>query len=321
MCASGVFRPPSTVSAPRRPRRAVTRPTDLATVREVAALREAIAGWRRAGRPIGLVPTMGALHEGHLSLVRHSLAHTERTCVTLFVNPRQFGPREDFAVYPRDEAADRRALERLGVHLLFAPGGAEMYPQGHATSVTVAGLGDRLEGERRPGFFAGVATVVAKLLLQAFAGRGVLRREGLPAVSRYRTDGEGPRHPGGRGGTADGKRGQRTRAFVTQRVSDAGAARRRAGPFSHPRGPGRARPAAGAEIAALERRARRALRRIGFDRVDYITVRDAETLEAMARVDRPARALAAAWLGETRLIDNHAGRRAEVGGGALVDKI
>ena len=281
----------------------MTRPTDLATVREVAALREAIAGWRRAGRPIGLVPTMGALHEGHLSLVRHSLAHTERTCVTLFVNPRQFGPREDFAVYPRDEAADRRALERLGVHLLFAPGGAEMYPQGHATSVTVAGLGDRLEGERRPGFFAGVATVVAKLLLQALpdvAFFGEKDYQQFLVIERMVRDLDIPvavvALPTVR--EANGLALSSRNAYLTPEQRAAAPALFRTLEDLA------ARAAAGAEIAALERRARRALRRIGFDRVDYITVRDAETLEAMARVDRPARALAAAWLGETRLIDN-----------------
>ena len=136
-------------------------------VRTVAALRARIRAWRDEGLSVGLVPTMGALHEGHLSLVRRSLESTDRTCVTLFVNPTQFGPNEDFSVYPRSEDADAALLSSLGAHLLFAPETGEMYPEGSVTRVTVPGIGDRLEGAFRPGFFTGVATVVTKLLLQS----------------------------------------------------------------------------------------------------------------------------------------------------------
>ncbi|MDP7548619.1 MAG: pantoate--beta-alanine ligase, partial [Alphaproteobacteria bacterium] len=139
----------------------------IETVTTIPELRAALKAWRQQGETIGLVPTMGALHEGHLSLVRHSRAKTMRTCVTLFVNPKQFGPAEDLDSYPRDEADDMAKLDAVGADLLFQPGPEEVYPAGFATSVHVGGLGDILEGEYRPGFFTGVATVVTKLLVQA----------------------------------------------------------------------------------------------------------------------------------------------------------
>ena len=139
----------------------------METVRRVVDLRARLRSWRAQGETVGLVPTMGGLHEGHLSLVRASLAAAGRTVVTLFVNPAQFGEGEDFDDYPRDEAADAGLLAGLGAHLLFAPEGDEIYPQGHVTRVSVPGIGDRLEGEFRPDFFTGVATVVSKLLIQA----------------------------------------------------------------------------------------------------------------------------------------------------------
>src|SRR5262244_1267745 len=137
------------------------------TSRGVGDLRTRVAGWRRAGETIGLVPTMGALHEGHLSLVRRAQAENRRTIVTLFVNPTQFGANEDLAAYPRDEAADRDKLAALGTDLLFAPGVTEMYAPDAATTVAVARLTDHLCGPFRPGHFSGVATIVTKLLLQA----------------------------------------------------------------------------------------------------------------------------------------------------------
>src|SRR5215467_5324319 len=139
----------------------------IVTTRTVAELRACVASWRKAGETIGLVPTMGALHEGHLALVRRSQDDHERTIVTLFVNPTQFGPNEDLAAYPRTEAMDRDKLTGLGVDALFAPGVAEMYASDAATTVTVARLTDHLCGPFRPGHFAGVATIVTKLLLQA----------------------------------------------------------------------------------------------------------------------------------------------------------
>ena len=140
-------------------------------VRTVSELRQVIGEWRRVGLSVGLVPTMGALHEGHFSLVDRSVMENDRTCVSLFVNPKQFSPTEDFDLYPRNEAADAQALQCRGANVLFAPLVEEMYPADAATSVSVPGLGDVLEGEFRDGFFTGVATVVSKLLIQSMADR------------------------------------------------------------------------------------------------------------------------------------------------------
>src|SRR6266404_8444081 len=137
---------------------------DIAVARTVAGLREAVGGWRDKGERVGLVPTMGALHRGHLALVAAAREQCARVVASLFVNPKQFGPREDFAAYPRDEAADLAKFREGGVDLVFAPSVGEMYPGGFATAVQVAGLSEALEGAHRPSHFDGVATVVATLL-------------------------------------------------------------------------------------------------------------------------------------------------------------
>jgi pantoate--beta-alanine ligase len=143
---------------------ASARPLVVATT---ALLRDLVAGWRRAGQSVGLVPTMGALHAGHLSLVSASLAENDRTVVSIFVNPLQFGPAEDFERYPRDLERDLGALEGLAVDTVFAPDVGEMYPPGATTRVRVAGLDQVLEGAHRPGHFEGVATVVSRLFWAA----------------------------------------------------------------------------------------------------------------------------------------------------------
>ena len=143
----------------------------LKIVRTIAELREQVAVWRQEGLSVGLVPTMGALHDGHFSLVERSTAAADRTITTLFVNPKQFGPEEDLAVYPRNEAEDVEALAARGVHLLFAPALEEMYRSGSVTAVSVPGIGDQLEGAFRPGFFTGVATVVSKLFIQSLPNK------------------------------------------------------------------------------------------------------------------------------------------------------
>src|SRR5438552_13819289 len=127
---------------------------DIAVARTLAALREAVAGWRRQQERIALVPTMGALHRGHLALVEAARRHCERVVASLFVNPKQFGPREDFAAYPRSEAADLAKFSKAGVDLVFAPTVEEMYPAGLVTTGRAAGIGDDLEGAHRAGPFA-----------------------------------------------------------------------------------------------------------------------------------------------------------------------
>src|SRR6266852_1834857 len=139
---------------------------DIAVARSVDALRQAVASWRARREPVGLVPTMGAIHEGHLALVRAARGGCERVVASLLVNRTQFAPTEDFAAYPRSEAADLAAFQTAGVDLVFIPTVAEMYPPGFATSVEIGGVSEGLDGAHRPGHFAGVATVVAKLLLQ-----------------------------------------------------------------------------------------------------------------------------------------------------------
>lgn len=138
----------------------------LATVRTVRALRQQVQAWRSRKQTVALVPTMGALHEGHLSLVRLAKDSAKRVVVSIFVNPAQFAPHEDFDAYPREEASDRRKLAALGVDLIYAPKPAEMYPPGFSTRVMVGGVSEGMDGASRPHFFGGVATVVAKLLQQ-----------------------------------------------------------------------------------------------------------------------------------------------------------
>ncbi len=275
----------------------------LGIARDVAALRARVRDWRRDGAPVGLVPTMGALHDGHLALIRRSLATTTRTCVTLFVNPKQFGPNEDFARYPRDESRDLALIEKAGAHLVFVPRAEEMYPEGYQTSVSVGRLGEMLEGEFRPGFFVGVATVVTKLLLQAqpdMAFFGEKDYQQLLVVRRLARDLDIPveiagvptvREP-------DGLARSSRNAYLTD-------SERQAAPALHRALVQAAKDlTAGRDATAVESHAQAALKDSGFRQVDYVAVRDADTLEAPGRPGRPRRVLAAAWLGQTRLIDN-----------------
>jgi pantoate--beta-alanine ligase len=139
----------------------------LVTLRDIDALRQRVRSWKKAGLSVAVVPTMGALHRGHMVLMERALAMADRVIATIFVNPTQFGPNEDFAAYPRKEAQDFEMLDKAGVHVLFAPTPPTMYPPGFATSVHMSGLSDVLCGPLRPGHFDGVATVVTKLFLQA----------------------------------------------------------------------------------------------------------------------------------------------------------
>ena len=276
---------------------------DISVVRTVAALREAVAGWRRQQERIALVPTMGALHRGHLALVDAARRHCERVVASLFVNPKQFGPREDFTAYPRDEAADLAKFSEAGVDLVFAPSVEEMYPAGFVTTVRVAGIGDELEGAHRPGHFDGVATVVSKLLLQCLpdiACFGEKDYQQLLVVRRMARDLDIPvriegvatvREPDG---LALSSRNvylspeERRVAPLLYRVLNDTAAALAAAPDN---------------VAASLQNGLAALRPAGFA-PDYLELRDAADLSPVSRLDRPARLLAAAHLGRTRLIDN-----------------
>lgn len=280
----------------------------IETVRSVAALRARIAAWRREDRGddnrIAFVPTMGALHLGHLALVKAARASARHVVVSLFVNPKQFGLNEDFAQYPRDEAADARALDLAKADLLYAPTVGEIYPEGFATAVTVPGLSSELEGAVRPGHFDGVATVVTKLLNQVQADMaffGEKDYQQLVIVRRLVADLDIPTRiigiPTVR--DVDGLALSSRNAYLTPEERKIAPALYRAlNAAAVALGSGRG---TAAEIIA---QARDDILRAGFASVDYVALRDAETLAAVDRVTRQARLLGAARLGKTRLIDN-----------------
>jgi len=271
--------------------------------RTIADLRRQVAAWRGRGERVGLVPTMGAIHAGHLALIEAARADNERVVASLFVNPKQFGPSEDFSSYPRDETADLSAFEGAGVDLVFMPGVEEMYPPGFATNVRVAGVSEGLDGAFRPGHFEGVATVVCKLLLQCLpdaAYFGEKDYQQLLVVRRMARDLDTPVHIEGVPTVreADG-------LALSSRNVYLSAQERRTAPLLN-----RVLRDIAAEIAArpdgiassLER-GRTALDAGGFA-VDYLELRDAADLAPVDRLTAPSRLLVAARIGRTRLIDN-----------------
>ena len=273
------------------------------TVRMVSDLRARIAAWRGDGKTIGLVPTMGGLHEGHLALVRRSLALTERTVVTLFVNPTQFGEGEDYDTYPREEAADAALLAAEGMHLLFAPGLAEMVPEGAVTRVSVPGISDDLEGACRPHFLSAVATIVVKLLNQALPDKaffGEKDYQQLQVVRRMTLDLHIPVaiEPVPTVREADGLALSSRNTYLSEAEQKAAPALYRVITAVAEK------VAAGAQVAEQCGLAEQALLDAGFQKVDYVAVRHAETLAPVQPPGPPARVLAAAWLGRARLIDN-----------------
>jgi len=273
------------------------------TVRTIAELRDRVRAWRKDDLTVGLVPTMGGLHQGHLSLVQLASERADKTVATLFVNPTQFAPHEDFATYPRNEGDDSRMFIDAGTDLLFAPNVSEIYPDGHATKVEVQGLSQMLEGEFRPQLFIGVATVVSKLLLQALPDVAVFGEKDyqqLCVIKRMVQDLDIPVEILGAptiredDGLAMSSRNQ----YLTE-------TERKAAPALYATitaVAGNVRN--GADPAAQRRWAETQLTEAGFGAVDYVAVRDAETLEPVRDASKPARVLAAAWLGKARLIDN-----------------
>jgi pantoate--beta-alanine ligase len=272
-------------------------------IREINALRRAVGTIRGGGPRIALVPTMGALHAGHMALVAEARRRADRVVTSIFVNPAQFGPGEDLSRYPRREAEDAAMLQAGGCDLLWAPEVAAMYPDGHVTRVHVAGVSEPLEGASRPGHFDGVATVVAKLFNQvqpdvALFGekdfqqlaviRAMVRDLDLPvAIVGVATQRD-----------ADGVALSSRNAYLSVReriaaralpraLLDAAQAIRRGTPVE----------------AALES-GRAALIEAGFGPIDYLALCDPATLQPLTSFGPPARLLAAARLGTTRLIDN-----------------
>lgn len=275
----------------------------LTIVRTVAALRATVKAWRADGLRVGLVPTMGALHEGHLSLVRLAQTMTDRVVVSVFVNPKQFGVNEDFATYPRQEAADAAKLESVAASILYAPTPSEIYPSGFATTVSVAGVSAGLCGGERPGHFDGVATVVTKLLLQTLPDVAVFGEKDyqqLAVIRRLTTDLDIPVTIVG-GPTlreADGLALSSRNAYLSaaERAVAAALPRVLKGIVTALEN--------GDAPASLLTDGVAALRAAGFASVDYLELRDALTLEPVTTLQHPARLIAAARLGTTRLIDN-----------------
>ena len=280
----------------------------LLIARTVADLRAQVGAWRAAGQRIGFVPTMGALHEGHLSLVRLAGARAERVVASVFVNPTQFGPHEDFDAYPRDEARDAALLAEAGCHLLFAPTVEVMYPPGASTTITVAGVSEPLDGLARPGHFAGVATVVTKLLNQCGPDVAVFGEKDfqqLQVIRRLVRDLNLPVEiVGGPIVRAeDGLALSSRNAYLTTQE------RQVAGRLNRVLVEALARLRAGEDVERVEVWAVADLLGGGFGSIDYVEARVPETLARLGPgpATGPIRLLAAARLGRTRLIDNMGG--------------
>jgi pantoate--beta-alanine ligase len=276
----------------------------LPIVRTVADLRAQVAAWRSRGQTVALVPTMGALHAGHMALVERARGLADHVVASVFVNPTQFAPHEDFDRYPRDEAGDAAKLATAGCHLLYAPSVAEMYPEGACTAISVGGPAEGLCGTFRPQMFGGVALVVTKLFLQALPDVAVFGEKDyqqLQVIRRFTRDLDIPVRVEGAATVreADGLALSSRNAYLS-------ADERARAPALYRALTAAAEALAGGEPAGLALEAAGArITEAGFDRIDYVELRDAETLAPVDRVERPARLLAAAWMGgKTRLIDN-----------------
>ena len=273
-------------------------------VRDKPAMREIVKAWGGQRLRIGVVPTMGALHRGHLTLLDRARLSCDRIVVSIFVNPTQFGPNEDFAAYPRDEAGDLDKLRNAGADLVWMPGVAAMYPPGYATEVLVRELGDGLCGEFRPGHFSGVATVVPKLLLQTGADQaffGEKDYQQLQVIRRVTTDLDIPTEIVGVETVreADGLALSSRNAYLnTAERSQAATLPKVLRDIAD----AAARPST--SLTALLEAGKAQLFAAGFSSLDYLRVCDAATLRPVDIVIGPARVFVAARLGKTRLIDN-----------------
>lgn len=272
-------------------------------VRTVEELRGHTGQWRRAGQTIGLVPTMGALHDGHISLAQIAKDKADRLIVSIFVNAKQFSPNEDFDQYPRDEDADLAKLAAVQADLVFLPSAEEMYGEGFATTIHVDHLTRDLCGATRPRLFDGVTTIVTKLLLQTnphIAVFGEKDYQQLLVIRRLVRDldiavtilsGPTKREPDG---LAISSRNQ----YLTPEQRGVAAQLNRILSDTADE------IAQGSGIALQVALATSKLTDAGFDGTDYLEVRDADTLKPIDQLERPARILGAVWLGTTRLIDN-----------------
>ena len=272
-------------------------------IRDIAMLHRAVTALKQGGKSVALVPTMGALHEGHISLVRMAKRVADHAVVSIFVNPTQFGPNEDFAAYPRDEARDAALLAQEGTGLLWAPDVSTMYPSGHSTHIEVAELGADYCGAARPGHFDGVATVVAKLFNQVRPDVAIFGEKDwqqLAIIRRMARDLDFAIDILG----APIARDTDGLALSSRNAYLSPAQRAAATAFPQALTVAAKAMAAGSDVAETLAKAEAAIVAGGFDSVDYVALADAENLERLSAFRKPARLLAAARMGKTRLIDN-----------------
>lgn len=272
-------------------------------VRALADLRAQYQTWVRAGETVGVVPTMGALHQGHLSLVQAAKAACDRVIVTIFVNPKQFNSPEDLAKYPRTEDQDAAKLAPFDVDVVFVPNADEIYPEGYATTVSVTGVSDTLEGAFRPGHFDGVATVVAKLFLMTGAHKaffGEKDYQQLMLVRQMARDLNIPIEVVG----CPTVREASGLAMSSRNLRLGDAAKAKACILYQLMTAATAQLAEGMNWEEVQKSALTELAQAGFGEVEYFELRCADTLQPVSDLTKPARLLAAAWLDGVRLIDN-----------------
>ncbi|OOY15311.1 pantoate--beta-alanine ligase [Thioclava sp. DLFJ4-1] len=272
-------------------------------IRKAAELRDKVAAWKRSGMLVGVVPTMGALHDGHLSLARAARKQSDRVIVTVFVNPMQFNNASDLDKYPRDEAQDLALLEAEGVDVLFAPGVDEVYPDGFATTVSVAGITEPLEGAFRPGHFDGVATVCSKLFGMTQAGRAFFGEKDwqqLQVVQQLTRDLNMPIRIIG----CPTIREEDGLAMSSRNVRLTEAERELAPRLHSVMQEAAAKIRDGVPVEGALNDAKTELKDAGFGALDYLELRTVDGLKPATDLSQPARMLAAIWLGDVRLIDN-----------------
>ena len=275
----------------------------MEVVRTIAELRQHTSRWRIAGQTIGLIPTMGALHKGHLSLIKLAQGKCDRVIATIFVNPRQFLPNEDFDEYPRNEESDIQKLIEMGVDLLFAPKVSEMYRPDASTTVVISKLTDCLCATSRPGFFDGVGTVVTKLLIQALPDLAIFGEKDyqqLLVIKRLTRDLDIPVEIIG----APTIRGADGLAVSSRNVYLSQTNRETASKVFEILKKTATAIALRNDVLAACKEARKELILAGLSEIDYFEARHSETLELIQNFENNGRLFAAVWLGSTRLIDN-----------------
>ena len=272
-------------------------------IRTLVELRSKVAGWKAAGESVAVVPTMGALHQGHLSLVRAAKEACDRVIVTIFINPKQFNNPEDYKNYPRTEKEDARKLIALKADVVYVPDGEQMYPNGFATTVSVEGITQGLCGAHRAGHFDGVATIVTKLFTQTQADKaffGEKDYQQLQVVTRLARDLDLPIEVIG----CPTIREEDGLAMSSRNLLLSDRARTWAPELHRAMEEMSEGLLAGGDLETLRAAAVSRVERAGFTQVEYLDLRSADQLELMTTPDRPARLLAAAWLAGVRLIDN-----------------